>query len=393
MNITLLGFTVPDFCINNILKTDPNMPIQTHKFAWAIVNALVLNNVKVQCVSSEPVSNYPLYKKVFFKGNYHSYNGVDISTIPFVNLIFLKHVTRLISSFFTLFNLKSHQLETIIVHGVHTPFLLSSFIMKKFFSSKVIVILTDPPSVLNQHDNLLSKSLKAVDKKVIKFLLSKMDASIVVSEFLSQDFMPHKPSLVLEGIVSIKSGKSICAADSHTFVLAYTGGLYEKYGVKALLDAIVELNHLNIKLKIFGKGELEPLIIQLSEKYSVIEYFGFVRPDLLNEYLSDVSLLINPRPINFDFVKYSFPSKLLEYMATGICVLTSRLPTIPKEYNSFLFFLEQTNSDGIKSMITKLYNYDKAVLRDVGIEACKFVSEEKSSSSQGKRLVNFLQGI
>ena len=48
------------------------------------------------------------------------------------------------------------------------------------------------------------------------------------------------------------------------------------------------------------------------------------------------TLLVNPRPTTEEFTIYSFPSKNMEYMASGTPLLTTKLPGMPEEYHQYV---------------------------------------------------------
>lgn len=75
------------------------------------------------------------------------------------------------------------------------------------------------------------------------------------------------------------------------------------------------------------------------------------------------TLLINPRPSNEEFTKYSFPSKNLEYMASGTPLLATDLPGIPAEYKRYEYIIENENIDGIANMFRYVLNLTDAELR------------------------------
>lgn len=63
-----------------------------------------------------------------------------------------------------------------------------------------------------------------------------------------------------------------------------------------------------------------------------VRSLGFLdQTSLRSAQMNAIGLLITRDP-NEDYVRYSFPSKLIEYMATGTPVITTRLPGIPEEY-------------------------------------------------------------
>ena len=56
---------------------------------------------------------------------------------------------------------------------------------------------------------------------------------------------------------------------------------------------------------------------------------GCVTNDEIVRLQCEATLLVNPRPSDKEFCKYSFPSKTIEYMASGTPVLMTKLPGVP----------------------------------------------------------------
>ena len=105
----------------------------------------------------------------------------------------------------------------------------------------------------------------------------------------------------------------------------------------------------------------------------------------------EATLLVNPRPTGEEYVKYSFPSKTMEYMASGTPVLTTVLPGMPKEYHSYVYLLEDETADGITQKLKEvLANSDETLFRK-GMEARKFVLEQKNNVIQASKILDMLK--
>ena len=115
---------------------------------------------------------------------------------------------------------------------------------------------------------------------------------------------------------------------------------------------------------------------------------------LLNAQIVDkeqeATLLINPRPTGEAYVKYSFPSKTMEYMASGTPVLTTVLPGMPKEYHPYVYLLEDETAEGIAEQLKQiLANSDETLFRK-GAEARRFVLEQKNNVIQAQKILEML---
>ena len=90
--------------------------------------------------------------------------------------------------------------------------------------------------------------------------------------------------------------------------------------------------------------------------------------------------------------KYSFPSKVLEYICSGTPVLANRLVGIPSEYDELINYPEDESALAWSKAIIEIlcdskYNqYQKKALN-----AKKIVFAEKTWKKQVEKVVNFLQ--
>ena len=80
----------------------------------------------------------------------------------------------------------------------------------------------------------------------------------------------------------------------------------------------------------------------------------------------EATLLVNPRPTQEEFVKYSFPSKTMEYMASGTPVMTTVLPGMPREYHPHVFLLRDETAVGIAASLKEVLALSDAELYQKG---------------------------
>lgn len=397
MKYIFLGFAVPDTVMEQILISDKNMPVQTHKFGWSFIECLKRKGSDVYVISAIPVTNFPHYPSIFCKGSMQEERGVKIKMLPFINLLGIKHVTRFFSCLTELCKcaLLTND-RVLIVHGVHSPFLFASSIAKFLFGFKIVVILTDPPSVLSKFDGLLSRILKKIDFFAIKFLLRNFDGGVILSKPLGDDFLSNKPTILIEGIFSnsnLKFEPALVKKSGSTFSFTYAGTLSESYGVKELIQAFIDLDLPNVYLNILGRGDLSHYVESISKSYSCIRYHGFKSgQDLICVYY-ETNVFINARPLDSLFVKYSFPSKIIEYMSTGIPVLTTKLPSIPDDYIPHLYFIDSPQVHDIKKSIFRVLESSSEELFDKGLKAKEFICKNKSADKASQLISSFLKSI
>lgn len=402
LRISLLGFTLPDYMLNPVIKHDTFLPIQTNRFAWSLARALRSAECDVQLLSAVPSSNYPLVPIVWFCGSRFESAGFLGRTLGFINIIGLKHLTRLIACFTTARRwIVRHDSRVIMVHGVHSSFLWFAISMRSA-SRKVVIVLTDPPGVVVSTDSVLARILKRLDIWIVRSALSRADGVIALTQPLIDDYARGVRGLVLQGFVDprlvefsslARSLPDIQRDDAQPFTLAYAGGLFAKYGVRDLVRAVRAMNNDNVRLELFGKGDLEPEIRSIASMDARIFYGGTLSPSELYPKLQRADLLVNPRFSNEAFVRYSFPSKIIEYMALGVPVLTTRLPCIPSDFLDYLLIIEDETVAGFQCAIENVISTPRNLLVENAMSAQAFVLSSASELEQGNRITSLLNSI
>ncbi len=391
MRVTLLGFTVPDETFRKILTEDPVMPTQTQRFAWALVDALGLNGAEVDLISVAPVSNYPASPRLVVRGRRFEERGVPGLLLPFINALVLKHLTRFAACLlWGTRRIRRNRSEWLLVHGVHSPFLWFAIFARARTGVQIAAVLSDPPGVVRRSDGRAARLLKRLDIEVTKLALARFDGVIVLSQPLADDFAPGVPHLVMEGLVALASHdlrEGVERAGSPTIV--YAGGLVEEYGVLSLVRAIME-SDLDVRLELYGAGDAVQEIVEMSVQDRRIAPPVLVEPNELPEHYRRARALVQPRQPDQDFVRYSFPSKLIEYMSTGVPVVSTRLPSIPAEYDDHIVWAESGSPAGLRQAIVRCLALSPDEAQRLGDGASEFIRLTRSPRAQGRRVVDFL---
>ena len=123
-----------------------------------------------------------------------------------------------------------------------------------------------------------------------------------------------------------------------------------------------------------------------------LEYRGVApNEEIVAEELK-ATLLINPRPTTEEFTIYSFPSKNMEYMASGTPLLTTKLPGMPEDYYPYVYFFEEESIQGYVYALRKVLSQSSDMLYAKGVQAKKFVLQNKNYIVQAQRVLGLLDG-
>lgn len=396
-----LGFSVPESLAQDLFLLDPIPAVQTHKFGWSFARALKNSFGKVLVASSCPVQNFPLVRRVLFFGGRFDTQGMDGVLLGFINVILLKHITRLAACLFSVAPLiRRHRIEWIFIHGLHSPYLVFG-LLAKLFGKRLVIVLTDPPGVILATDRRLARLMKGIDAWLIRRILQRVDAVFALAPELVRRLAPGRPAFVFPGIlesaleISIKEVSSAKREEAAgPFTIVYAGGLSQAYGVDRLIDAVLGFSpDVMVCLKLFGRGDQEERIRTLALDNPRIIDGGFVDAATLLPELLAADLLINPRPTSELFATMSFPSKLIEYIATGRPVLTTRIPSIPESLKDSFSYIDDESVDGIRIAIRTVMETPVSQRLEHASSAKISVEKNFSEVAIGYKIAEFIDNL
>lgn len=261
------------------------------------------------------------------------------------------------------------------------------------------VIIPDLPEFMNtkEHPAPGYRILKGAESALARRLLSTLDATILLTEAMA-DRLPPKPYVVVEGIRPESPASGLEAGAEAPEVIAlrgkrvvvYAGTTNTRYGVVELCRAFKKVQGDDLILAICGSGDgAEQIAVHASEDPR-IRYLGQLPRSTVLQLERAATLLVNPRSNVEAFSAFSFPSKILEYMSTGVPVLCYKLGGIPSEYDSHLSYIPGDTPEEFAGALERMLGMDPAKLRSKGKAAQGFVDTEKNPEVQAGRVVSFL---
>jgi len=214
---------------------------------------------------------------------------------------------------------------------------------------------------------------------------------VLVSRTLSEErFVGNKKYIVKEGIFEDEIDvKSIIKKVSKTKRCIYSGVISKEYGVLEMMKAFSKLDLKDVILEIYSSDcvydEFKEL---LSDR---IFFKGYLDRKSLRFVQANSFLLINPRPTSLPFVKYSFPSKVIEYMSSGVPTLTTRLSSIPEEFNNCLFYFSGESINDMTNDLKKILNLDIKELNLKAKNAQELILKKYKSELVAKEIINLIK--
>ena len=352
---------------------------QSQKYHRLLIEGLAAHT-QVDVVANPPV-NRSVLKENFVRLPGETEGGAKYHYIPAIRNPILKAVCVGFGTFFKTFALAKGE-SAVIVDGLNRVTSLAAVLAAKLKGKPCISIVTDLPDML---------SGSGFSKRLANFIIGSCSGYVFLTEAMNGYLnKKNKPYVILEGHSDIAMKDKLPSLDKkqQPRICLYAGGVSRQYGLANLVEGFRMADVPNAVLHIYGPGDYVKELEQIAAEDDRIFYGGMLLNTQIVDKELEATLLVNPRPTHEEFVKYSFPSKTMEYMASGTPVLTTVLPGMPKEYHDYVFLMEEETPEGAAKALTRvLSNTDEALLQK-GMEAREFILNEKNNVIQAKKLLD-----
>lgn len=363
---------------------------QAQRYNLLLAEGLAQNGAKIKLISSRPI-NRAISSKLWFKEEKETVNGINFKYIPFINHPLFRVVFIFLGVFFGILFSDEKKKNTVVICDAMNIFAALATIMAcKLRGFPTLGIITDVPCY--RPETATIPFYQRFNLYIMKKFGSFLFLTAPMSEIVNPD---NKPFLVLEGHsdMSMLDVENDFNKKHEKKVCIYAGSLRKVYGIEALVKGFLRANIENAELHLYGNGSYADELKVLSEQNPTIIYKGIApNEEVIKEELK-ATLLINPRPTHEEYTKYSFPSKNMEYMASGTPVLTTCLPGMPDDHKEFVFFIKEENEQGIEKAFKEVFEKSPEELHTFGLRAKEFILKEKNNVAQAKKVIRFVESI
>lgn len=371
-----------------------------NKFQWGIVNGFdVIPEVEVKILNSLYIGSFPRrYKQVRIPTFEFSHKeGASDLNVGFTNLSGYKFLSRYLGMKKEIDKwieaTKDHT-RVIVAYAMTTPIVeLLHYVKKKHKEIKCCLVVPDLPEYMSMtaKKHSLHSFLKGIQIHRFKKQLKTVDGFVLLTENMTEWFDWKINYTVIEGICSLeKSDYNEILCNEKNKAVVYAGGIEEKYGLIELVKAFMKTQEPDWSLELFGSGSCVNTISELAKSDSRIHLRGTVSNADVIEEQRHAEILINPRNDKNEFTKYSFPSKVIEYMSSGTPMIGYKLSGMPDEYTNFFYEIDKTE-DGMFKCLEKVMALSPSERTQKGKEAFEFVTTEKSARKQCGKILKLLE--
>ena len=406
MDILFLGGLFPKDEENSIYKKSKGVvQFAANLLQWNIINGLdTCNDSPIKLLNSIFVGSYPkFYRDIYIKSYIwsHTTDANDMN-VGFLNLFGIKQVWRgfaISKQIKKWATNKKQKKKAIIIYSMNTSFIYAAAKAKQINPDIHICLLCpDLPEFMSpgKDRGYIFRILKSVDRFFMNHYLKFIDSSVFLTKYMAERIdIGNRSWIVIEGVVNskefkFKQLKNNKEKENEKNIILYTGTLNKAYGIMELLEAFKMIDDPSIYLWICGAGEAQPEVEKLENSNFRVKYFGQVNRDYAVKLQQEADLLINPRTNQGEYTKYSFPSKIMEYMLSGTPTLLYRLSGIPDEYYNYLFTIEGDMPEDMARSIRQILNKSPEELAAFGVKAQKFVLAKKNQVVQAQKIIDLI---
>lgn len=330
---------------------------------WRFVEGIEdVFNTTIRVISLPFVGAFPgHYRKPFIKTKSFSHKGdVNDRVEGFCNIAYIKHILMPIRIKSVIKNVMQDlcEYDTNVLIGYSVNMVDAMAYAKKLDPSIItLLIVPDLPQFTSfgKHGCVFNKYKQSRTRNFYDIVRNgKIDKYVFLTEQMADELNVKKNDyVVIEAMTENIVWSCPEHAENEKITVVYTGTLAIEYGVLDLIREFKTINDDRFELIICGGGEASSIIKKECELDHRIKFLGLIAPSEARELQNIADVLVNPRKNNNEFTKYSFPSKIIEYLHSYKPIVCYRLDGIPKEYDEVLYYADELDG-GLSTMIKKV---------------------------------------
>lgn len=378
-------------------KLYKSLSVAGNKMLLGFAEGFVENGCSVEVVSVTPRAMRRFKKNgepLFQKEDFYTDNLVDFNIIKYCNFIPLKqrsiriNIGKKLKKIIKNHKKTSEEEIVVCVYNTFSYFVRSVIKYTKKFNVLSCGIIADMPT-----KNIKKGPLRKIEDRLQEKYVSKLDVLVPLTKQIAEDFAPNSPYLVVEAGLDVKNYANLENKKKNNSVkkVVFSGSLDSLSGIQLALDAFKFIDSDEVVFNVYGRGKYSVNVEEASKADKRIKYCGVVDNQSMLKLQREADLLICPRLSDDYTTKYTFPSKVLEYICAGVPVLCNKLEGIPDEYTNYIEFAANEKPETWAQKMLEIlsdkegYYYKKAQL------AKQTVFEIKTWKTQTAKVKKFLE--
>lgn len=403
MKYIFLSCFLPDPIYPDIVKNSKgSVSNAADALQKSFVEGLSENLDNLSIINFPSIGMWPKsYRQLNFKQyefEYLTYNKKKIAcrNPPFLNLyMYSRHdIYRKMYKEIGLIIDESSEIVCVFVYAIMPWTMKACYKLKQKYGDRIkfVLIVPDLPEYQGERMHYIQEILLKKRLRDYQTYYMAFDGYILLTEYINERLpIGSKPWIVIEGIFNYNDDhKAENKKYKREKTIFYSGTLDRRYGITNLVDAFLKTSNLDYRLVLCGAGNQAEYIKSKSKIDRRIIFCGQLpRIEVLKKQ-REATLLVNPRTPEGEFTKYSFPSKTIEYLTSGVPTLLYRLPGIGDEYYEHCFSISELGVDVLHNKLEEILNMDESDLSKIGEEARMFIYNQKNPYKQCEKVLGLI---
>lgn len=310
-------------------------------------------------VSAPHVGWWPLYSKKILIYGFHETDKVKtvsyltpIGLLQFFKGIALKHkVEAIIDEKHNEYN-RIH----IVACEAHKPYLkVIKFVKKTYKNSYSTLVVPDlPDDIITSKSKVYRFFKKKNVESVYKICKNDIDSFVCFTKEINTKINPSKkPYKVIPGATSLH--QNIYKAINKEIHCVYIGKLDYRNGMKNLVQ-LSKIVPENIIIDVYGNGESFEYLKQ--NESNNLKIHGFLAPRKVDAVIKNADVMLSLRSNKGHYIKYSFPSKIFDYLSYFKPIVTYKIDCYFPELDDVLTYPTSDDNKDVLAAIQKALKHD-----------------------------------
>lgn len=354
-----------------------------------------------RALSFEPVPAFPRSRVLWVRRRDQTIAGIPVTLLPYINLPVIKLVQigiqaftfLVVSSIRTALLSRGAPKLVALCYNASLPFGPFVLLAARLTGTVAVVTLND---VFVPGELIPNNVWRRLDFAAVKSILPRFDGFIAVTDRIMAELAPGRTYIRVEGGISedlLRERLADRQKPGHRFVIGVAGSLTKANGILEILDAFQLLEGDKWQLRIAGTGPLNANVEGAVTRDQRIEWLGSIPFASVLDLYAEADVLINMRLTKKIKSDFFFPSKMMEYLASGTPVITTCTGHAEEEYGSFVFLLRDESPSGLATVVREVASKSPDELRAYGARAREYMCANKSWRVQGRRIAEYIRWV
>jgi glycosyltransferase involved in cell wall biosynthesis len=372
-----------------------------NNFQYQLVRGLAVEGIlDVEIFSARPIPSFPRNSTMWVPARREHFGDLPVQLLPFVNVTPVKQILIGLETLFCLiqwgWRKRRVRHRVVLTYNLTVPPGLFTLLGARLARAKAIVSVND---IFVPGETAPTSALWRLDMALQRWLLPKFDGHLAVSDQIAKDFFPGRRFCRVEGGVDrtflerTARTSASTGRPSDSFVMVSAGWLNEVNGIPLMLAAFDKLRPSNFRLRIAGSGPLASFVGEAARRDPRIEFLGSLDHARVADLYRTADLLLNVRLTKAVDTRYFFPSKLIEYLASGVPTITTSFAHVEPEFAGLVYILHEESPEALAELVSFVVSRTPQERNALAERAREYATANKTWDVQASKVVKYIRDV